>query len=142
MWNYIFKLAYSKINKKTKRMKVLINASHHPARKWGKKEEKKGWDIIEEVKPPDIKPGSTDTEVDILADSFYRKIKEKISSYPKDADISILVHADYPIAYKVIYRLKNEGYKLVHPVYIKSPEKVRRAVHKYVSYGFDRWIEV
>jgi hypothetical protein len=141
MWNYIFKLAYSKINKKTERMKVLINASHHPASEWGE-EEKKEWDVIEEVEPPDIKPGSTETEINALANQFYKKIKEKISLYPEDTDISILVHADYPIAYKVIYRLKNEGYKLVHPVYTKSPEKVRRAVHKYVSYGFDRWIEV
>jgi hypothetical protein len=143
MWNYFFKIAYTKIKKRKKsekisERKVLINVSPHPAREWPE-EQKKGWDVIEDIKIP-VQQHKFDT--DELADTIYRKIKEKILSYP-DADIAIFIHTDYPTAYKIYYRLKREGHKLVHPIYIKGPERLKRTISgRGAASRFSRWVEI
>jgi hypothetical protein len=143
MWNYFFKIAYMKAREKKKSenmsgKKVLINVSPHPAREWPEKQ-KKEWDVIEDLKIP-VQQYKFD--IDELAGTIYKKIKEKMSSYP-DADIAIFVHTDYPTAYKIYYRLKREGYKLIHPIYIKGPERLKRAISGRGAVSrFSRWVEI
>ena len=97
-------------------MKILINVSNHPVLTW-KQEQRKGYDVIQEIPFPFVPGIATEQEVNELKEEVMKKLVSMIITYQK-FDVDVYVAGEYSLSYMILIDLikwKNYPFKIVVP---------------------------
>lgn len=97
-------------------MKMFLNVSNHPSKKWGKEQYQAALEIgkIVDLAFPQIDPFMTREEVIQMVDDYFDKIEALRKQYNVLAeDVTVMIQGEFSFTYHLVHLLKENDYQPV-----------------------------